>query len=165
MAKNYEKGDKYYLPVVVDEIVYGDKYPVKLTFLDGGGGDSVGITDEPNLLLTADEIIDANIIQAQDNDKARYEEIKKRYERALNDVGEMGSKIKELKTHADELETENEGLYKRNEELSAKVGELVRTSRTSEKRIDDYMEEKRRYIMNIRLLLDKIAELEGEKNG
>ena len=154
MAENYKEGDKYYLPVLVDKIDTDYEFPVKLWFNDGDTGDHADIKDTPNLLLTADEIADA-----------KYEEIKKRYERALNDVGEMGSKIKELKTHDDELEAENEGLYKRNEELSAKVGELVRTSRTSEKRIDDYMEERRRYIMNIRLLLDKIAELEGEKNG
>ena len=153
MAENYKEGDKYYLPVVLDEVDNDADYALNLRFIDGRSGDYVRVMDKPNLLLTADEIADE-----------KYEEIKKRYERSLNDVGEMGGKIKELKTHADELETENEGLYKRNEELSAKVGELVRTSRVSEKRIDDYMEERRRYIMNIRLLLDKIAELEG-KNG
>jgi hypothetical protein len=42
--------------------------------------------------------------------------------------------------------------------------ELLRTLKTYEKRIDDYMAERRRDKMNIRLLLDKIAELE-KNNG
>lgn len=125
MAKNYEKGDKYYLPVVVDEIVYGDNYPVKLTFLDGGGGDSVGIADEPNLLLTADEI--------------------------ATDINTERAEIMES------LGKQNLELSKQNEELSARVEELTDLT-------NYYIAERQRNNLNIRLLLDKIAELEG-KNG
>ena len=166
MAKNYEKGDKYYLPVVVDEIVYGDNYPVKLTFLDGGGGDSVGIADEPGLLLTADEII----IQAQDNDKARYEELRKLYER---DVTKLGGEIKTLRY-------ENERLSKQNEELGTKVDDLeaginnatriadnaVETAQNKEKLIAEQRELIKKYGMVIDILLDKITALKkGENNG
>ena len=162
MAKNYEKGDKYYLPVVVDEIVYGDNYPVKLTFLDGGGGDSVGIADEPGLLLTADEII----IQAQDNDKARYEELRKLYER---DVTKLGGEIKTLRY-------ENERLSKQNEELGAKVDDLEADLQNAKAAIDHYHEVEHRRVgytdrqtqainrkdKEIEILIDRITKLEAE---
>lgn len=65
MAEKYKVGEKYYLPVVVEKInTENVDYPVKLGFLDGGSGDYVRIMDKPSLLLTSDEIIDANIPQA-----------------------------------------------------------------------------------------------------
>jgi hypothetical protein len=126
MAKEYKEGEKYYLPVVVDEVLYEGKYPVKLTFVDGGGGDSVGIADEPNLLLTADEI--------------------------ATDINTERAEVME------NLGNHNLELSKQNEELSARVEELTDLT-------NYYMAERQRNNLNIRLLLDKIAELEGEKNG
>ena len=49
-------------------------------------------------------------------------------------------------------------LSKQNEELSARVEELTDLT-------NYYIAERQRNNLNIRLLLDKIAELEGEKNG
>jgi hypothetical protein len=65
MATEYKVGEKYYLPVVVEKInTENVGYRVNLVFLDGGGDDYVKIMDKPGLLLTSDEIIDANIPQA-----------------------------------------------------------------------------------------------------
>ena len=126
MAKEYKEGEKYYLPVVVDEVIYEGKYPIKLTFLDGGGSDSIGIADEPGLLLTAGEI--------------------------ATDINTERAEIMES------LGKQNLELSKQNEELSARVEELTDLT-------NYYIAERQRNNLNIRLLLDKIAELEGEKNG
>ena len=56
------------------------------------------------------------------------------------------------------LGKQNLELSKQNEELSARVEELTDLT-------NYYMAERQRDNLNIRLLLDKIAELEGEKNG
>ena len=56
------------------------------------------------------------------------------------------------------LGKQNLELSKQNEELSARVEELTDLT-------NYYIAERQRNNLNIRLLLDKIAELEGEKNG
>ena len=56
------------------------------------------------------------------------------------------------------LGKQNLELSKQNEELSARVEELTDLT-------NYYIAERQRDNLNIRLLLDKIAELEGEKNG
>jgi len=163
MAKNYEVGEKYYLPVKVYEVV-NTNYGVKISFEDGAGEDTTRICDMPDVLLTAEEIIDAKI------GRTRFEEIKERYER---DVVELGGEIKTLKY-------ENERISKQNEELGAKVDELeaelnnakalnefaVKTEQNREKLIAEQRELMKKYSLVIDVLIDKIVALrKGESNG
>ena len=130
MAKEYKIGEKYYLPVTVKSILDGGyKYPVGIEFVDSDGYDTTeetAIGNEPNLLLTADEI--------------------------ATDINTERAEIMET------LGKQNLELSKQNEELSARVEELTDLT-------NYYIAERQRNNLNIRLLLDKIAELEGEKNG
>ena len=155
MAENYKEGDKYYLPVVVDEIDEAADYALNLRFIDGRSGDYVRVMDKPNLLLTADEIADA-----------KYEEIKKRYE---CDVVELGGEIKTLKF-------ENERLSKQNEELGTKVDDLEADLQNAKAAIDRWREienhntsyiDKQTQAINrkdkeIEILIDRITKLEAE---
>lgn len=168
MAKEYKIGEKYYLPVTVkDGIGTSYNYPVVLEFVDCEGRDTtdtICIANEPDLLLTADEIIDEKI------GRTRFEEIKKRYD---SDVAELGGEIKTLKY-------ENERLSKQNEELGAKVDELeakledarhvndyaVETAQNKENLIKEQRELMKKYSVVIDVLIDKITALKkGEGNG
>ena len=129
MAKEYKVGERYYLPVTVKSILDGGyKYPVGVEFVDSDGYDSTeetAIGNEPDLLLTADEI-----------------------------ATEINTERAEI---MESLGKQNLELSKQNEELSARVEELTDLT-------NYYIAERQRNNLNIRLLLDKIAELEG-KNG
>ena len=158
MAENYKEGDKYYLPVLVDKIDTDFEFPVKLWFNDGDTGDNADIKDNPNLLLAADEIADA-----------KYEEIKKRYERALNDVVKLSGEIKTLKF-------ENERLSKQNGELGTKADDLEAELQNAKAAIDRWREienhntsyiDKQTQATNrknkeIEILIDRITKLEAE---
>lgn len=164
MAKEYKVGERYYLPVTVkDGIGTSYNYPVVLEFVDCEGRDTtdtICIANEPDLLLTADEIIDAKI------GRTRFEEIKKRYD---SDVAELGGEIKTLKY-------ENERLSKQNEELGAKADDLEAELQNAKAAIDRWREienHNTRYIdkqtqatnrkdKEIEILIDRITKLEAE---
>ena len=152
MAKEYKKGDKYYLPVIVDEIVYGDNYPVKLTFLDGGGGDSVGIADKPNLLLTATEIAENVHFRRNRERDNRLEELEKKNLELKAENEKLSAKVDNLETELNSARSVNEF--------------AVKTEQTREKLIGEQRELIRKYGMVIDILLDKITALKkGENNG
>lgn len=74
-------------------------------------------------------------------------------------AGEIATDINTERAEVMEsLGKQNLELSKQNEELSARVEELTDLT-------NYYIAERQRDNLNIRLLLDKIAELEGEKNG
>ena len=74
-------------------------------------------------------------------------------------AGEIATDINTERAEVMEtLAKQNLELSKQNEELSARVEELTDLT-------NYYIAERQRNNLNIRLLLDKIAELEGEKNG
>ena len=152
MAKEYKKGDKYYLPVIVDEILYEGKYPVKLTFLDGGGGDSVGIADEPNLLLTATEIAENVHFRRNRERDNRLEELEKKNLELKAENEKLSAKVDNLETELNSARSVNEF--------------AVKTEQTREKLIGEQRELIRKYGMVIDILLDKITALKkGENNG
>ena len=152
MAKEYKKGDKYYLPVIVDEILYEGKYPVKLTFLDGGGGDSVGIADKPNLLLTATEIAENVHFRRNRERDNRLEELEKKNLELKAENEKLSAKVDNLETELNSARSVNEF--------------AVKTEQTREKLIGEQRELIRKYGMVIDILLDKITALKkGENNG
>ena len=169
MAENYKVGEKYFLPVTVyvDRSDEGGDFPVGIKYFDGKADIRDYIQDEPGVLMTVGEIIDANIIQARDNDKTGYEELKKRYEGVLNNATEMSDEIKTLKF-------ENERLSKKNEELGTKVNDLEAELQNAQKSIDynNKMEKSRTRLVDgqtltiyrkdktINILIDKIVSLE-----
>ena len=74
-------------------------------------------------------------------------------------AGEIANDINTERAEVMEsLGKQNLELSKQNEELSARVEELTDLT-------NYYIAERQRNNLNIRLLLDKLAELEGEKNG
>ena len=123
MAKKYEVGGKYYLPVTVSDVV---NTFIRMKYLDGVNNYHLMINDMPDLLLTAEEVYAGNTVP--------------------------------LIADAATLKSENERLSRQNEELGARVEELTDLT-------NYYIAERQRNNLNIRLLLDKIAELEGENNG
>lgn len=112
MAKNYEVGEKYYLPVKVEEVA-NTNYGVKISFEDGAGVDTTHICEFPDVLLTADEI-------------------------AIMPHTGMTDALEELKTKVASLQEENEKLtawyneanktaseaVEANDDLKAKIAEL-----------------------------------------
>ena len=59
MAKEYKVGEKYYLPVTINNIYAGHNYPICIEFVDSNGrdtSDTICIADDPDLLLTAEDI-------------------------------------------------------------------------------------------------------------
>jgi len=151
MAKNYEVGEKYYLPVKVEEVV-NTNYGVKISFEDGAGEDTTRICDMPDVLLTAYEIAS-----------------KVRYRRNV-----------EQENRLEELERENKELKDENGKLTAKVNDLeielkgakgvneyaVETVQNKENLIAEQRELMKKYSVVIDILIDKITALrKGESNG
>lgn len=67
MAKEYKVGENYYLPVSVSHVYDGDhSYPISIVFNNGVSTSTTIIADEPDLLLTAEEII-SNILLDNNN--------------------------------------------------------------------------------------------------
>lgn len=151
MAKNYGVGEKYYLPVTVKEINPGYQFPIDLEFTDCDGRDttdSVRITDDPDLLLTAEEI--AADIHFRKN--------------------------REKEARLEELERENQELKSENDKLTAKVDDLEADLQNAKAAIDNYHEvehrragytDKQTQAINrkdkeIEILIDRITKLEAE---
>ena len=111
MAKNYGVGEKYYLPVTVKEINPGYQYPIDLEFTDCDGRDTtdtVRIADEPDLLLTAEDI--AAVINTERDDALA--ELKSRN-------AELEALLKEVMATRDEAIQQNNELIAENDKLKA----------------------------------------------
>jgi cell division protein FtsB len=155
MAKNYEVGEKYYLPVTVKEINPGYQYPIDLEFTDCDSRDTtdeIRITDDPDLLLTAEEIA-ADIHFRKNREKeARFEELERENQELKNENGKLTAKV-------DDLEAELTNARHVNEYA-------VETAQNKEKLIAEQRELIKKYGMVIDILLDKITALKkGENNG
>jgi septal ring factor EnvC (AmiA/AmiB activator) len=98
MAKNYELGKDYYLPVTVHKDGSEDdvKFPIGIKYNDGNKEMTDYIMDAPGLLLTASEVAS-----------------KFRYRRNI-----------EQEERLEELEKENRELEGKNDELETTVSEL-----------------------------------------
>ena len=111
MAKEYKRGEKYYLPVTISSIVPGYQYPIELMFVDCDGRDttdSVRIADEPELLLTAEDI--AMVINTERDDALA--ELKARN-------AELEALLKEVMATRDEAIRQNDELIAENERLKS----------------------------------------------
>ncbi len=109
MAKEYKVGERYYLPVTVSSIAPGYQYPIELMFVDcdeRDTTDTVRIADEPELLLTAEDI--AMVINTERDDA--LEELKSRN-------AELEALLKEVTATRDEAIRQNDELITKNNEL------------------------------------------------
>ena len=154
MAKYYELGKDYYMPVTVHKDGSEDdcKFPIGIKYNDGDKEMTDYIQDKPGLLLTTSEIA-----------------AKVRYRRNV-----------EQENRLEELERENQELKNENSKLTAKVNDLeielkgakglnefaVKTEQNKEKLIAEQRELMKKYSVVIDILIDKIVALrKGESNG
>jgi len=154
MAKYYELGKDYYMPVTVHKDGSEDdcKFPIGIKYNDGDKEMTDYIQDKPGLLLTTSEIA-----------------AKVRYRRNV-----------EQENRLEELERENQELKNENSKLTAKVNDLeielkgakgvneyaVETAQNKEKLIAEQRELMKKYSVVIDILIDKIVALrKGENNG
>ena len=154
MAKNYGVGEKYYLPVTVKEINPGYQYPIDLEFTDCDSRDTtdeIRITDDPDLLLTAEEIA-ADIHFRKNREKeARFEELEKENQELKDENGKLTAKVDELETELNNAKGLNEF--------------AVKTEQTREKLIAEQREIMKKYNVVIDILIDKIVALRKVDNN
>ena len=105
MAKEYKAGNKYYLPVIIDNV---ERRDVEFAFVDGASGDSATIVNKPGLLLTAEEI--ATDINTERDDALA--ELKSRN-------AELEALLKEVMATRDEAIKQNNELIAENDKLKA----------------------------------------------
>ena len=150
MAKNYELGKDYYLPVTVHKDGSEDnaKFPIGIKYNDGNKEMTDYIMDKPDLLLTASEIA------------AKF-----RYRRNI-----------EQEERFEKLERENQELKDENGKLTAKVDDLEADLQNAKAAIDHYHEVEHRRVgytdkqtqainrkdKEIEILIDRITKLEAE---
>ena len=112
MAKEYKVGERYYLPVTVkDGIGTSYNYPIVLEFVDCEGRDTtdtICIADEPDLLMTAEDIV--AVINTERDDALA--ELKARN-------AELEALLKEVMATRDEAIKQNNELIAENDKLKA----------------------------------------------
>lgn len=116
MTKEYEVGERYYLPVTVKSICPGYQYPIELRFIDSNlcdTDDTTSIADEPDLLLTAEDI--ATVINTE-RDEA-LEELKAK-------VAKLEAENASLKESLHEASEENLANDEALAQMSVKKAEL-----------------------------------------
>ena len=145
MAKEYKVGERYYLPVTVKSICPGYKYPIDLEFIDSNYGDtedSIAIADEPDLLLTAEDI--ATVINTENEDalaelKSRNAELEallkevmatrdeavKQNNELIADCANWKEAAQRYHDSAKVADAAADELRKENRELKAKAAELI----------------------------------------
>lgn len=135
MAENYEVGKSYYLPVKVFEVMDDTyTYPARIEFENGNGCmDGRGaIKNEPNLLLTAEEIY-ANrqmadkiehLTDMMDYGRKKYDEI----EELKSSNAELEALLKEVMATRDEAIKQNNELIAENNKLKADCDEWKDTA-------------------------------------
>ena len=119
MAKEYKRGEKYYLPVTISSIAPGYQYPIELMFDDcdeRDTTDTVRIADEPDLLLTAEDI--AMVINTERDDALA--ELKSRN-------AELEALLKEVMATRDEAIRQNDELIAENKKLKDGADKLKDT--------------------------------------
>jgi len=154
MAKYYELGKDYYLPVTVHKDGSEDdvKYPIGIKYNDGNKEMTDYIMDKPDLLLTASEIAS-----------------KFRYRRNI----EQEERFEKLERENQELKNENSKLTANVDDLEAGINNATRiadnaveTAQNKEKLIAEQRELMKKYSAVIDILIDKITALKkGESNG
>lgn len=107
MAKTYEVGERYYVPVRVTKVekaLEGDRYPITVDFLYAKKETAFStFANEPGLLLTAEEI--ATVINTERDDaleelEAENGKLKQQLADARENLSDAQAKVKEL-TEAD----------------------------------------------------------------
>ena len=112
MAKNYELGKDYYLPVTVHKDGSEDdvKFPIGIKYNDGNKEMTDYIQDKPGLLLTASDIAAKVRYRRNIEQEERFEELEK--------------ENRELKNENDLLKADKATLSEKNDELETTVSEL-----------------------------------------
>lgn len=95
MAKKYKIGDRYYLPVVVSDVV---NTFIRMTYLDGVNNNPLMINDRPDLLLTAEEVAE-NVDTIA---RATLEEYTEKAERKIRSLEQQLADAKENLSDAQE---------------------------------------------------------------
>ena len=152
MAKEYKVGERYYLPVTVKSILDGGyKYPVGIEFVDSDGYDTTeetAVGNEPDLLLTADEVCECQVTALKDE----IATLKSENARLSKQNEELGAKV-------DDLEADLQNARHVNEYA-------VETAQNKENLIAEQRELIKKYSAVIDILIDKIVALrKGESNG
>jgi predicted RNase H-like nuclease (RuvC/YqgF family) len=151
MAKNYEVGEKYYLPVKVYEVV-NTNYGVKISFEDGAGEDTTRICDMPDVLLTASEIAAKVRYRRNVEQENRFEELERENQELKEENGKLTANVDALEAELNNAKALNEF--------------AVKTEQTREKLIAEQRELMKKYSLVIDVLIDKITALrKGESNG
>ena len=127
MAKEYEVGEKYYLPVGVKEIDSGYLYSVRIVFNNGDGNNEGhnAIKNEPDLLMTAGEVARANglYISLCDEVVAENRELKAKVASLKEDNDRLTAWYKEANKTASEAAEANDDLKAKIAKLRNRVGE------------------------------------------
>ena len=147
MAKEYKVGERYYLPVTVKSICPGYKYPIELMFIDSNYGDTddeISVADEPDLLLTSDEI-------ATDINTERAEVMETLGKQNL----ELSKQNEELGTKVDDLEAELNN-------AKAAIDRWREIENHNTSYIDKQTRASNRKDKEIEILIDRITKLEAE---
>lgn len=112
MAKYYELGKDYYLPVTVHKDGSEDdvKFPIGIKYNDGNKEMTDYIMDKPDLLLTASEIASKFRYRRNIEQEERFEKLEK--------------ENRELKSENDLLKADKATLSEKNDELETTVSEL-----------------------------------------
>jgi len=132
MAKEYKVGEKYYLPVTVEKVTDGN-YGVTIGFDDGAGEDTTLIGNDPDLLLTADEITEKRLGRAFSECYPTFEELKAKVAENANtisrlsankvalteEVGRLRETIADRTIDVQHITEENDKLKKRNKYLES----------------------------------------------
>ena len=142
MAKEYKVGERYYLPVTVkDGIGTSYNYPIVLEFVDCEGRDTtdtICIADEPDLLLTAEDI--AMVINTENEDALA--ELKSRN-------AELEALLKEVMATRDEAIRQNDELIAENKKLKSDCNEWKDTANERLNAVQTLSEERNKVMAGV----------------
>ena len=126
MAKEYKAGDRYYLPVCVNEIDSGYLYPVRIVFNNGDGNNEGhnAIKNEPDLLLTATEIAENGLGRRCGECLPMYDEVVAERDNLKADLATQKEVNEELKAWYEEANKTASEAAEANDELKAKIADL-----------------------------------------
>lgn len=144
MAEKYKIGDRYYLPVVVSDVV---NTFIRMTYLDGVNNNPLMINDRPDLLLTAEEVAGslktkADVMEVvSDSFQEENEKLKTKVERLTTWYEEANKTASEATEANDELKAKIAELRTRNAELEALLKEVTATRDEAIKQNEDLKSE------------------------
>ena len=104
MAKEYKVGERYYLPVLVSDVV---NTFIRLAYLDGVNNDHLMVNDRPDILLTAYEI-SSKFRRAKEDE--RIAELEKKNLELENENGKLTAKVNNLEAECEQYRQTNVSL-------------------------------------------------------